>query len=134
MERNPCNKKYSTLGAEKIPFYEYAYPEKCQNVDSAGVGCTKSDYILYPHDGKRYCFFCWSHLKYYSDDFGFEKGKQTIIGKKIVKKNAFYSKAESLHSDKKIEDIEWNDFKTLYVTDKKKARRYIKRVFKARGL
>lgn len=133
-ERATYRTRYSTLGDEKIAYHEYMKPHKCPHVEKDGTPCKKSEIFMYPHNGKDYCFFCWSILKYYSDDNGFEKGGQTIIGKKVVKKNAFYSKAEQMFKEKKIEELEWNDFKTLYVADKKKARRYIKKVFRNRGL
>ena len=134
-ENNPCVLRHSTIGEEKQAYYQYANPEKCQNVDPVtGLGCQKFEHILYPYNGKKYCLFCWAKLKYYSDKLGFEKGKQVVIGKNVVKKNAFYSKAEKLFEEKKIEEIEWNDFKTLYISNKKKARRYIKKVFKTHGL
>lgn len=131
---NPHIVRASILGSEKVYFYDHAKPEKCQNIRKDGLPCPKEEHILYPHNGKKYCFFCYSVLKYYSDNLGFEKGKEIIIGKKVVKKNAFFSKAEKLFQDKKIEETEWNDFKTLYTTNKKKARRFIKKIFKTRGL
>lgn len=129
--KNYFVKKYSTLGEERIPYFKFMRPEKCQNEEES---CPRMENILYPFNGKKFCFFCWSNKKYYSDNFGFEKGKETIIGKKVMKKNAFYSKAESLFEQKKITELDWSDFKSLYVTDKKKARRHIKRVFKRLGL
>lgn len=127
--KNYCVVRTSNLGSEIIKYYQYVRPEKCQE-----EGCKRCDEILYPHNKKRYCFYCWSQKKYYSDEYGFEKGKQTIIGKKIVKKNAFFSKAEVLNAQGKISKEEFDNFKALYTSDKKKARRYIKRVFRKLGL
>jgi len=126
--KNRCVKRYSTLGENPVPYYEYTRPEKCQRVSEDGIECGKYEHILYPFEGKKFCFFCWSKAKFY-DNKRIERGESSFI-----KKNVFFSKAEKYFEEKKITDLEWNDFKTLYASNKKKARRFIKKLFKIKGL